>query len=193
MNFIQLHDLPILNLDTCLTDMLQDELVSWHNTNHQICLNTVPGEENNYSLGCGSLVWDWDNAREIENDDGSKTLDVPRFEIEKQEQDFTVLCRQFVDTPFELAYRKLERKYHLGRVRIMRSNPKTCLTWHVDRHPRVHYPIKTQEGCIMVIDDRAQHLPKDTWWFTNTLSKHTAFNGSGDIRIHLVATIISER
>lgn len=193
MNFVELNDLPKLELQASLDNLLNSQVVSWHKLNHQICLNTVPGEENNYSLGCGSLVWDWDNAREIENEDGSKTLDVPRFDVEKQETDFTVLCNQFAGTSFETAYRALESKYHLGRVRIMRSNPKTCLTWHVDRHPRVHYPIKTQEGCIMVIEDRAQHLPQDTWWFTNTLEKHTAFNGSGEIRIHLVATIVGER
>lgn len=193
MNFVELHDLPKLDLKTELDNMLDAGTLSWHKLNHQICLNTVPGEEDNFLLGCGSLVWDWDNSHEIENEDGSKTLDVPRFAVEKQEENFAVLCNQFVGTTFEVAYRALEQKYHLGRVRIMRSNPKTCLTWHVDRHPRVHYPIYTHEGCLMVIEDRAQHLPQNTWWYTNTLVKHTAFNGAGDIRIHLVATIIGER
>lgn len=193
MNFVELHDLPNLNLKDSLDHLLDINAVSWHAKNHQISLNTVPGEENNYLLGCGSLVWDWDNATEIENEDGSKTLDVPRFSVEKQEEDFTVLCTQFIGTPFETAYRALEQKYLLGRVRLMRSNPKTCLTWHVDLHPRVHYPIYTQEGCLMVIENEAKHLPQNTWWYTNTLVKHTAFNGTGDVRIHLVATIVGER
>ena len=63
----------------------------------------------------------------------------------------------------------------------------------MDSTPRVHYAIKTQEGAFMVIEDEVMHMPQSTWWWTNTLVNHTAFNASMADRIHLVATIIGVR
>ena len=74
----------------------------------------------------------------------------------------------------------------------MQAAPKTCLSWHVDRTTRLHYPIKTQTGCFMVIEDELFHLVENEWCMTNTIARHTAFNASLESRIHLVATIIKE-
>jgi len=191
-NFVPLN-LKRFALDRTLTNLLEAGLISWKEKENQIGLTTLPGHENDIHLASGSLVWDWSRAREIEDKDGNIILDVPKFETPREEGDFTVLCNQFKNTLFEDAYNELNRVYHLGRVRLMRSNPKTCLSWHVDHHPRVHYPIKTQDGCFMVIEDEVKHLTESQWWFTNTLLKHTAFNGSAEPRIHLVATILGER
>jgi hypothetical protein len=60
----------------------------------------------------------------------------------------------------------------------MKSEPKTCLSWHVDFSTRIHYPMKTQEGCFMVIADEVCHLTENTWWWTDTVLPHTAFNAS---------------
>jgi hypothetical protein len=75
----------------------------------------------------------------------------------------------------------------------MKSKPKTCLSWHVDTTPRIHFPIKTQDGCFMVIDNEVQHLTKNTWWWTNTVAPHTAFNASKEDRIHLVAVVLDDK
>jgi len=192
-NFVELTHLMKYALDRPLNNLLEAGLISWKDKENQIGLNTLPGHEDDYHLASGSLVWDWERAVEVEDNDGNIRIEVPKFENPRQESDFSVLCNQFVGTMFEEVYNLLNQHYHVGRVRLMRSQPKTCLTWHVDHHPRVHYPIETREGCLMVIENEVKHLPKNTWWYTNTLLKHTAFNGSGEPRIHLVATILGER
>jgi len=192
-NFVELTHLMKYALDRPLNNLLEAGLISWKDKGNQIGLNTLPGHEDDYQLASGSLVWDWERAVEVEDNDGNIIINVPKFENPRQESDFSVLCNQFVGTMFEEVYNLLNQHYHVGRVRLMRSQPKTCLTWHVDHHPRVHYPIETREGCLMVIENEVKHLPKNTWWYTNTLLKHTAFNGSGEPRIHLVATILGER
>lgn len=50
--------------------------------------------------------------------------------------------------------------------------------------------MKTQEGCLMIIDDQVKHLKKHTWYYTETLVGHTAINSSKENRLHLVATVI---
>lgn len=188
-HFKELHHLSKFDLKSELDKLINDNVVEFDKENNQISLNTVVGKEHDYKFGCGSLVFDWSKAVT----DGDKILEVPKFEKPFEESDFTVLCEQFKGTLFENVYNELNSVYHVGRIRIMRSKPKTCLTWHIDYHPRVHYPIVTSDGCFMVIDDEVMHLPENTWWYTNTLLKHTAFNGSGINRIHLVATIIGEK
>jgi aspartyl/asparaginyl beta-hydroxylase (cupin superfamily) len=93
---------------------------------------------------------------------------------------------------FEEIYYTLQKYYTLGRVRLMQSKPKTCLTWHNDNSKRIHLPIKTNAGCQMVIENQVQHMPAGTWWLTDTTVPHTAFNASTESRIHLVAVVLEE-
>ena len=72
----------------------------------------------------------------------------------------------------------------------MNTKPKTCLTWHNDDTQRIHYPMKTQEGCYMVIEDEIRFLEHNTWYHTDTLKMHTAFNGSREERMHLVVNLL---
>ena len=189
MNFVQLDDLPIHDLQDEFDRLLAEQKISWYKIQDQLCLNSTDDDPDNIYLGRGSLIWDWDSLDpSLPNANKLK-----RKEKIYKESDFNVLCNGFADSLFEDAYRALEKKYVLGRVRIMRSNMKTCLTWHVDQNPRVHYPMKTQEGCMMIIDNEVKHLPQNTWWWTNTLEKHTAVNASKDYRLHLVATILEEK
>ena len=56
---------------------------------------------------------------------------------------------------------------------------------------RLHIPIITNPGCIMVIDNVAQHMPADgSVWITNNTKYHNAFNGGEENRIHLVACVL---
>ena len=189
MNFVKLDNLPVLDLELEINTLIENNIVKFNSNTTQICLNTVKGKETDYEFGRGSLYYDWENTYTNQNGE----VIVPKKDIIYAEEDFTVLCTQFVDTAFEIVYNALSARYILGRVRIMKSKPKTCLSWHNDFHPRVHFPIQTQEGCFMVIEDAIMHLKKDTWYFTNTLLPHTAFNASLKERIHLVATIVGER
>lgn len=184
--FKEIIDLPSFQ---GLLDHLTPEMIECLNTYGQIGLNSIEGFEHDYTMANGSLVKDWDNLKI------NKTAAVIRYEIPNKserlhERDFTVLCDVFKDTIFEEIYNTLQSKYVLGRVRLFKSEPKTCLTWHIDEGmPRLHYPIKTQPGCFMVIDDEVKHLEQDKWWMADTTKPHTAFNASKESRIHLVAVI----
>lgn len=189
-NFNELIDLPLLDLYAEFERLLENNTISWYNNiKDQICLNSTKDDPDNIHLGRGSLIWDWDNFAP----GSSNTNMVKKRDIIYNEEDFTEFCSPFKNTLFEEAYNALATKYVLGRVRLMQSKPKTCLTWHVDSTPRVHYPLKTQEGCFMIIEDEIKHLPKHTWWWTNTTVKHTAMNASKDTRIHLVVTVLEEK
>lgn len=146
---------------------------------NQICLNDIEENSSNVYRGCGSLFFDWIDGKKIRK---SERLD---------ESEFKFLCNQFKETPFEEIYNCLKHSFKIGRIRIMQSKPSTCLSWHIDDTDRIHFPIKTQEGCFMVIEDEIKHLSQNQWWYTHTKHKHTAFNGSLDNRYHFVASVIN--
>jgi hypothetical protein len=189
-HFTPLNDLPVYDLYSELNKLIVNGSINWPEEHSQICLNTVNENSDNYALGSGSLLYDWQNSREEIDHYGNKKTVLPRFEKPYSEDDFKFLCNQFKGTMFEDVYNTLSAKYKLGRVRIMKSSSKTCLTWHVDLTPRIHYPIKTQEGCFMIIEDEVKHMHENTWWMTNTVLYHSAFNGSKEDRIHLVAVVL---
>jgi len=148
----------------------------------QICINSIEGNDD-YLFGTGSLYRRYHNDKEIQF----------RVQDVKLEQDFTELCSVFRGTLFEDLYNFLTEKYFVGRVRIIKLSPRSCLTWHRDTHMRLHYPLITNEGCKMVIDDEAAHIPANTWWKTNTCNWHTAMNAGTEDRIHIVSTLIGEK
>lgn len=190
-NFSQIQDLPVLDLHTELNAMLNDGKISWSKDN-QICLNTVRGKEDDYTFGSGSLTYDWDNHTVAIDENGNERIVLSDLPKEKrwEEHDFNILCSAFKGSLFEAVYQALSERYQLGRVRIMRMKSKTCFSWHDDYGKRLHYPIKTQVGCFMIIEDEFMHLPSQQWWMTNTWLKHTALNSSKEDRIHLVASIV---
>lgn len=189
MNKFEELDLPIYDLYNELQKLIEQEKIVYKDDTDQICLNSIEGKEENYNFGRGSLHFDWDASY---YDHKKEKMVVPLREDKVEEKDFTVLCTQFKDTPFEIVYNALKEKFTLGRVRLIRSRPKTCMSWHKDDHPRVHFPLKTQEGCIMIIQDEMMHLEQNKWYITDTTVHHTAINSSREDRIHLVATIIDK-
>jgi|SaaInl5LU_22_DNA_1037371.scaffolds.fasta_scaffold04640_2 hypothetical protein len=152
-----------------------------------ICINTtVDSDPNDVGLGSQSLDYDWANS----STDDQGNLHLPKRTPPLLEKDFTVLCNQFRNTNFENVYNCLRDEYSIGRVRIMQSSPKTCLSWHYDTSHRIHYPMKTQTGCFMVFENNHYHLEKNTWYYTNTDKHHTAINSSFEIRYHLVVSVL---
>jgi hypothetical protein len=190
-NFTEISGLPIYDLNSELTNMILSNKITWNNKT-QICLNNVEENSDDVWLGIGSLTHDWDNSYIEVSDTGENRRVVPERKKKMHCYDFKYLCNQFKGTLFDEVYHELAKKFHVGRVRLMKSESKTCLSWHTDETPRVHYPIKTQPGCFMVIDNEIFHLPQNTWWHTNTIPLHTAFNASLETRIHLVAEIIEK-
>ena len=112
-------------------------------------------------------------------------------DIPIDESKYTELVSDFHNTYFEEVYNTLRKKFKLGRVRILLKEPRSTLSWHRDPEPRLHIPIISNPGCIMVIDNVAKHMPADgSVWVTNNTKYHNAFNGGEENRIHLVACVL---
>jgi len=98
----------------------------------------------------------------------------------------------YENTYFKEVFDVLSSKYKLGRVRILLKKPRSTLSWHRDPEPRLHIPIITNPGCLMVIDNVAKHMQADgSVWITNNTKYHNAFNGGEENRIHLVACVLN--
>ena len=107
------------------------------------------------------------------------------------ESKYTQLIKDFQNTYFEEVYNTLKKRFKLGRVRVLLKEPRSTLSWHRDPEPRLHIPIITNPGCIMVIENVAKHLPADgSVTITNNLKYHNFFNGGEQNRIHLVACVL---
>ena len=146
-----------------------------------ICLNQIPGKpestKGTYSRG---VYWTKPDAsgKELIRD---KILD---------ESKYTEFVNEFQHTYFKEVYKKLSNKFKLGRVRILLKELRSTLSWHRDPEPRLHIPIITNPGCLMVIENIAKHLPADgSVYITNNVKYHNAFNGGEENRVHLVACL----
>ena len=113
----------------------------------------------------------------------------PRRERKVTEKDFNKIVPELVGTYLGDLLAQLIEQFDIGRTRLMLLKPKTCLTWHKDSTYRMHIPIITNEGCIMVWDNCTVHMPEGSLYWVNTTFPHTAFNGTFKDRIHLVSTI----
>ena len=107
------------------------------------------------------------------------------------EEAYSEFIDDFKETYFKEVFDALSSKYKLGRVRILLKEPRSTLSWHRDPEPRLHIPIITNPGSIMVIDSVAKHLPADgSVWITNNTKYHNFFNGGEQSRVHLVACVL---
>jgi hypothetical protein len=158
----------------------------WEN-NDQICLNTTVDYPDDYQYGVGTLSLPSDLEEIKSRDDKISRIIKHQLELEGK---FTEFNSQFMNTPLEEIYYFVKSNFDVGRVRLMRIAPRKTMSWHFDTTKRLHYPIETYIGCRMVIENESVHLPADTWWITNTLNHHTAFNAADRYRIHLVACLL---
>ena len=147
-----------------------------------ISLNQVPGDpESIKGSNTRGVYWTKPDAsgKEVSRD------------IQIDESKYTEFVEEYKNTYFKEVYDKLSLKYKLGRVRILLKQPRSTLSWHRDPEPRLHIPIITNPGCIMVINNVACHMPADgSVWITNNTKYHNAFNGGEEDRIHLVACVL---
>ena len=112
-------------------------------------------------------------------------------DINIDESAYSEFIPDYENTYFKEVFDVLSSKYKLGRVRILLKEPRSTLSWHRDPEPRLHIPIITNPGCLMVIDNVAKHMPADgSVWVTNNTKYHNAFNGGEENRIHLVACVL---
>ena len=112
-------------------------------------------------------------------------------DIDIDESKYTELIPEFENTYFKEVYDTLKSKFKLGRIRLLVKGPRSTLSWHKDPEPRLHIPIITNKGCMMVIENIAKHLPADgTVTITNNIKFHNFFNGGEQARVHLVACVL---
>ena len=147
-----------------------------------ICLTQIPNDPNSITGG---------NVRGLYWTKPDSTYEEVQREEVIDELQYSEFVKLFEDTYFKEMYDALTKKYKLGRVRLLWKLPRTTLSWHRDPEPRLHIPIITNPGCIMVIDNVAKHMPADgSVWITNNTKYHNAFNGGEENRIHLVACVL---
>ena len=114
-------------------------------------------------------------------------------DVKIDESKYTKIVPEFENTYFNEVYETLKKKFELGRVRLLLKEPRSTLSWHKDPEPRLHIPIITNQGCSMVIENVAKHLPADgTVTITNNTKYHNFFNGGEQARIHLVACVLED-
>ena len=112
-------------------------------------------------------------------------------DVEINESDYSEFIKDYENTYFKEVYDVLSSRFKLGRIRILLKEPRSTLSWHRDPEPRLHIPIYTNPGAIMVIDHIAKHMPADgSVWVTNNTKYHNAFNGGEENRVHLVACVL---
>ena len=146
-----------------------------------ISLNQIPGDPDSIKGNKVRGVY-WTKP-------DSTGVEVSR-DVKIDESKYTEFVKDFEHTYFKEVYEKLSSKFKLGRVRILLKAPRTTLSWHRDPEPRLHIPIITNPGCIMVIENVAKHLPADgSAYITNNVKYHNAFNGGEENRVHLVACL----
>ena len=148
-----------------------------------ISLNQIPGDpESTKGKNVRGVFWTKPDSS------GKEVLRDKRI----NEEAYTEFVKEFENTYFKKVYDILAKKYILGRVRILLKEPRSTLSWHRDPEPRLHIPIITNPGSIMVIENVAKHLPADgSVWITNNTKYHNAFNGGEESRIHLVACVLN--
>tara|TARA_A100000164_G_C21721515_1_gene683142 strand:- start:262 stop:852 length:591 start_codon:yes stop_codon:yes gene_type:complete len=147
-----------------------------------ISLNQIPGDPDSAKgNNVRGIYWTKPDSSGVE---------VQR-ESEIEESKYTHFIEEFNDTYFKNVYEELSKKYKLGRFRLLLKEPRSTLSWHRDPEPRLHIPIYTNPGAIMVVDSVAKHMPADgSVWITNNTKYHNAFNGGEENRIHLVACVL---
>ena len=147
-----------------------------------ISLNQIPGDpESIKGNKIRGVYWTKPNSSGIEM----------QRDVLVKENKYTEFVEDFNNTYFKDVYDQLSNHYKLGRVRLLLKEPRSTLSWHRDPEPRLHIPIYTNPGCIMVIDKMAHRMPADgSVWVTNNLKYHNAFNGGEENRVHLVACVL---
>ena len=148
-----------------------------------IPLNQIPGDPDSVKgNNVRGIYWTKPDSTGVEVQRESKI----------DEHKYTEFVDDFKNTYFKEVYDQLTKTYKLGRMRLLLKEPRSTLSWHRDPEPRLHIPIYTNPGAIMVVDNVAKHMPADgSVWITNNTKYHNAFNGGEENRVHLVACVLN--
>lgn len=105
------------------------------------------------------------------------------------EASYTEVTPPFRGTVVEDLLNRLPGRW--GRARLMRMQPKTCLSFHRDDTTRFHLAIVTNPACYLIEREGEHgtfyHVPDDGFvYHVDTRRVHSAMNSSNEARIHLV-------
>ena len=189
VSFEDFYQVPDLNFDITrlkndLNKILKNKKFKSPGVTHfgAISINQIPNDSNSIS-GNNIRGKYWTIADETGKE-------VAR-DIDIDESKYTQLVPEFKKTYFKEVFETLNKRFKLGRVRLLLKEPRSTLSWHKDPECRLHIPIVTNKGCSMVIENVAKHLPADgKVWITNNTKYHNFFNGGEQARIHLVACVL---
>jgi hypothetical protein len=146
-------------------------------------------------VNCISLTHAQDTEADLRGIFWTMNEQYEEIQVERRvnEDAYRVFEPLLMNTYFKNVYDTLSRHYKLGRVRILKLNSRTSLSYHRDPEARLHVPIVTNPGSLMVVDKEAHHMKADgSVYYVDTTKYHTALNGGNEPRIHLVATILDE-
>lgn len=105
-----------------------------------------------------------------------------------KQTDFTVINSYFKDSYVEEVYKDLDSRYNICRGRFMKLDSVIrAYSYHQDRTPRIHIPLKTNSDCFFYINGQVVKMPTlGQTYLLNTTCKHSAINLSWEDRIHFV-------
>lgn len=109
------------------------------------------------------------------------------------EFDFNTFNNDFKDLELYQLYLSLQKRYIIGRVRIMRVRSKRSYSVHDDTSKRIHLPIITYPNCYFLFpyDNFLFHMPADDHlYIADTTKYHTFVNCNDKDRIHLVFSVM---
>ena len=186
--------LPLIFDELKLVEALRqvEEIAPWPDTivnadkkYQQICLTKKEGQDapECFYEGSGGVYRTMVDGQEVIR---QQELDEKNYNVFISEFNHTYF-REVYDTLTEFVRQKYDG--HLGRVRLIKSKPRTSLSWHRDPEPRLHVPIVSNIGAKMIIEDEVKYLSVGRAWYTNTIYYHSQFNGGEEDRVHLVTSI----
>ena len=148
-------------------------------------------------LNCISLTHPKDKDDPIDNRGIFWTMDLSYNEIQVEkfvnEEAYKVFEPLLSKTYLKNIYDVLSEHYKIGRMRILKLNSRTSLSFHRDPEARLHIPIITNPGALMIVENNAYHMRADgSVYYVDTTKYHTALNGGEYERVHIVATILDE-
>ncbi len=111
------------------------------------------------------------------------------------ELDYTEFIPEFNHTYFKEIYDYFNNieNIDIGRMRLIKSYPNFCLSWHPDNDDKIHIPIKTNSGVRMIVEDECMHMPAGTTTVVRTNDNyHSIMNGGTALRVHLVIPFLEK-
>jgi hypothetical protein len=111
------------------------------------------------------------------------------------ELDYNEFIPEFNHTYFKEIYDYFNsiENINIGRIRLIKSYPSSCISWHPDHDDKIHIPIITNTGVRMMVEDECIHMPAGTTTIVRTNQNfHSLMNGGNTLRVHLVIPFLEK-